>query len=333
MKRTTFFTIMFLCAGFFSHAQYIDLPSDIAWTGGNVSAGTATLQTVEAGYNHARTQENSALTTSIPSIQFPTQQVWDGMSVNQKALWIVNQERTARGLVPFEAFAEQLISIAQDYTQFMADNDTISHFADGNSPFDRMKTNADIESCMARPAENIAFIFSSNPTPPVYSLERMMYWLIYEDAIANWGHRRSFFTETYIDDSGETGKEGIMGTGFVIAENFIYKGTTWNYAAISTFKMFDPCANWIYPPPTLAKNIANNDSDAFELHISNNTICVTHATNEPITHISVINSQGIVISEALQKACIVTPHIPKGIYIMHIKSNLVSTYKKISIAQ
>lgn len=111
---------------------------------------------------------------------------------------------------------------------------------------------------MSAYAENIGYTFhSGSPNPPTHTLERMMFWLIYEDSIAEWGHRRAFFTESFVDDSGESGKEGLLGTGFVLGTNYSYNGNTFDYSALSVFNIIDPKPNWEYPvePIVIETNI------------------------------------------------------------------------------
>lgn len=324
--------VLLVCTCFFvvmSFAQYIDLPADIDWQGGNVFSGTATLASVQDGYNHAREQENIALGTSLPPIQFPPEQTWNAKTINQKALWILNNERVDRGLIPFEGTAQQLIDVAQEYTQYMADNDTISHFADGRNPRERMEINTELAACMSLPAENIAFLVSTHSQPPIFPIERMMYWLIYEDAIANWGHRRSFFIENHIDDSGEIGKEGLMGVGLVIAEDFYYFNQTWNYVVISTYKMIDPCADWVFP---VATNIGSvSDSQDIHVSFSDNLLLCVETTSEAIQHISLFDIQGRCVLNSIEH-CISIVGVSSGMYSLQIvyQSGVILN-KKISL--
>ena len=297
--------------------QYIDLPNNIEWTGGNVAAGTATVETVETGYNYGRQQENYLLGTAIPNIDFPSETVWNTMTVNQKALWIVNEERTARGLMPFEDTAQQLITIAQDYTQFLVDNDTTGHRADDKSPEIRLRENPDIDVCMQRFAENIGYVFSGYSVPPSCALERMIYWLIYEDSIAGWGHRKAFFHETYTDYSGVIGKEGLLGTGFVIGQNFVYNGFTWNYVAMSTFNMTDPCSSWIYPSPPTPSQLNGADL-GIQIFSNNSSILISGIEQSKITNIQICDILGKQYTDCASIDCVSNIHFESGVYFVRI---------------
>lgn len=310
------------------YGQYIDLPHNIAWAGGDVAAGTATVATVEAGYNYGRQHENNVLGTSIPTIQFPQETQWNAMSVNQKALWIINEERCARGLMPFEDTAQQLITIAQDYTQFLIDNDTTGHRADNKSPEIRLRENPDIDVCMQGFAENIAYVFSTHTTPPTYALERMIYLLIYEDSTSDWGHRKAFFQETYTDDSGEIGKEGLLGAGFVIGENFTYKGMLFNYVAMSTFNMIDPCASWTFPiPPTT--NVTQQLFTNIRIFAHRNTLHITGIQDSKITNIQLFDVQGKLHFSCESTQCLLTQRFNSGVYFVSVTHTQGITSQKI----
>src|SRR5690606_18095565 len=119
-----------------------DPPRNISW-----SAGTDGLSDVEAAFNHARTQENTLLGLSLGPINLPPAETWANMDDGEKALWLINEERTARGLAPLQGIEENVTAVAQSYAEWLLANNAFDHFADGRSPWERLEANPAIGAC------------------------------------------------------------------------------------------------------------------------------------------------------------------------------------------
>lgn len=304
MKTVYSFAIIFLVISQSLYSQYINLPANIAWNGPNVVAGGTTVDDVEAAFNNGRTQENTALGTNLPAINFPTNTIWNTMSLQEKSIWIINKERVDRGLVPFEACADELIGVAQNYAQYLFDNDTTGHIADGHNALYRLQQNATVNSCMQSYCENIAYTYSGYANAPTNAVERMIYWLIYEDAGSAWGHRKNFFVSTYIDNSGVIGAEGLLGVGYVQGSDY----RTWLTGAVVVFNIIDPCSSWVYP----IVSIENNQKDIV-IENKNNEILIQ--SDFAFQQISIIDNQGKVLNKydgAIRQISILG--LPKGLY-------------------
>jgi uncharacterized protein YkwD len=295
-----------------SNAQYIDLPLNIAWNAADIINATTTVDDVESAFNNARTKENTALGTSIPAINFPTNAVWQTYSPNKKAFWIVNQERVARGLLPFEDTAVQVIGVAQQYCQYLVDNDTSGHYADNHNPLYRLQQNADINACMTAYAENIGYWWGSN-MPSTY-LERIIYFLIYEDAASAWGHRKNFFLSSFNDNSGKTGAEGLLGTGMVISQNY----KTNNYAIIAVFNIIDPCATWVYPQGSSGLQGIENTPMVYVTH-NPSILHVQNVSSIAGIQISDMNGREVLNSQNTSELVDISS-LPSGIYIAQVTS-------------
>ncbi len=234
-----------------------DPTSNISWSGG--VSGVADIQ---SAFNNARNQENSQLGTSLPAMVLPTQAIWDGLTDSEKALWLVNQERVVRGLMPLDSVEPNVTSVAQYYADYLFDNDTWGHYEDGNSPWERLNNNPAIGAChdYLSVSENIAvFVTSGNSIP--LPVERSVYMWLYDDAGSSWGHRHAILYYPYNDNSGQAGREGFFGIGR--ANGGPYQGpfsSSWHFAELIVMNVFDPCATWIYPAPEiLSITRANND--------------------------------------------------------------------------
>ncbi len=216
--------------------------ADIGW-----SAGVSGVTDIQKAFNHARAQENAQLSISIPALTLPSQSVWDGMDDGQRALWLINRERIDRGLVPLHSVETNVTSVAQNYAQYLFDNDTWGHNEDG-SPWDRLNSNPAIGAChdFLSVAENLAVFVATYSIP--LPLERSVYAWMYEDAGSGWGHRMAILYYPYNDNSGPAGREGFLGIGRV--SDGPYQGpfsSSWPYAELTVMNIFDPCPTWEYP--------------------------------------------------------------------------------------
>ena len=211
---------------------------DIPW-----SSGTTGVADIQAAFNNARSMENSQLGISIPSLILPDQSTWDAMSENDKVVWLVNRERIDRGVHPMDGWEPNVVGVAQGYAQYLLDNDTTGHFADGKDPWTRLNENPAINAChdFLSVAENLAYFWTSGSSIPL-SLERAVYMWMYTDSTSSWGHRHMLLWYPYNENGGENGVEGFMGLGYASGPH-----QNWNLGHIYVLNVFDPCADWQYP--------------------------------------------------------------------------------------
>ena len=226
-----------------------DPTADIPWSG-----GMSTVAHIQAAFNHARTVENSQLGTSIPMMTLPSQTEWNSMSDGEKALWLINRERIDRGVAPLQGLEVNVGSVAQYYADYLLDNNTWGHNADGRSPWERLEDNSAIGAChdFLSVAENL-FVFVTSGSSISLPLERAIYGWMYEDGpCCGWGHRHAILWYPYNDNSGAVGSEGFLGIGR--ANGGPYQGPfsqSWNFAEIIVMNVFDPCASWNDTPPVV----------------------------------------------------------------------------------
>jgi uncharacterized protein YkwD len=214
-----------------------DPTSDIPW-----SAGMSSVSDIQTAFNSARTEENTQIGTSIPMLTMPSQSTWDGMTDNEKALWLVNRERIDRGVHPLHGTETNVIEVAQYYAQYLIDHDAFSHNADGHTPWERLNTKPAINNChdFLNIAENLAVFWTSGSSIPL-PVERAIYNWMYKDSSSSWGHRHAILWYNYNDNSGIPGMEGFMGLGRASGP---HQG--WNFAEMIVLNFFDPCATWNY---------------------------------------------------------------------------------------
>src|SRR5690606_7886405 len=122
---------------------------------------------------------------------------------------------------------------------------------------------------------------------------------------------------TYTDDSGVIGKEGLLGTGFVIGQNFVYNGFTWNYVAMSTFNMIDPCSSWIYPSPPTPSQLNGADL-GIQIFSNNSSIHISGIAQSKIINIQICDILGKHHSNCESINCVSNIHLESGVYFVTI---------------
>ncbi len=186
---------------------------DLHW-----SAATETdVKDIEDQFNQARRQDPSISQRLV----MPEQSVWNAMSPEDQALYLINAERIGRGLKPFSGHSSSMNAVAQEYAQYMVDNNLVIDHNWVGSPSDRMLANEYINSNarMTRITESLGSTGSDG------SLASIIYSLIYADKYwylpfgldygESWGHRKHLLQTNLIEDHGNEHDEGILGVGYV----------------------------------------------------------------------------------------------------------------------
>lgn len=199
-----------------------NLTTDIPWV--NAENSPSTIAAIEAAFNAARRAEETQLgltANKLGNLKLPT--TWLTLSDDQKALYLINAERTARaGMrtgvegLPLAGVEKTVDDIAAAYADLLVATNSFSHNApsdDANTdnPFKRINDGVKDEngtlkapglrtSCVESlsRAENLAYFFtqSTSETPLTAAsiplpLERAIYNWIYNDSSSSWGHREA----------------------------------------------------------------------------------------------------------------------------------------------
>jgi uncharacterized protein YkwD len=202
-------------------------------------SGENSVTDIQTRFNTARTNENAQLGTSVPMLTMPSQAEWNARSDDEKALWLINQERIDRGVAPLHGLETNVDTVAQTYAQYLLDNDAFGHTADGRDPWQRLNDNAAIGAChdFLSVAENLAVLWGGWTLP----IERAVHNWIYDDKNSAWGHRHAILWYPYNDNSGPAGKEGFLGIGRATGTHQGYPNSD-----IIVMNVFDPCSTWTY---------------------------------------------------------------------------------------
>ena len=209
------------------------------------------LDDVERAYNTGRSTENSQRGVFIKPIEFPTQAAWDKMDDGQKALWIVNQERTARGAPPLQGLEKNVTEVAQAHAEWLLANNAFDHKADGKDPWIRIHSKPAIAAChdWLGVAENLGYRGTTSSGGVPFPVEQIIYAFIYDDAHDDWGHRKMILHPSFKDNSGQPEKEGFLGIGHARGSYISPKdGDRYDNTDMLVMNVFDPCPTWALKP-------------------------------------------------------------------------------------
>lgn len=172
-KRLTSYAFYIAIFSFMSNsyaASPPNLTTDIPW----LNSAYGGVADIEAAFNHARRQEEIQLGTApntINDLNLPSNAIWSAMSVDEKSLYLINDERTARagmlpGVIglPLAGIEQHIDSIAENYANVLHDTDTFGHYQPGgfgvDGPAKRIEQHPVIGSLHA---SSITYSAGSNP--------------------------------------------------------------------------------------------------------------------------------------------------------------------------
>lgn len=235
-----------------------NLTSDIRWTG----SGSDAAANVVSAYNHAREEENKQLGNN-PSLM--VQEHYPASGGNELSLWLANDDRSSRGVLPFEGIEASVQEIAEGHMNDMLENNFFGHTGtNGRSPFARIDAHpkigrnkgpngVDCHEFLPR-GENLAAFWSSNPSIALVR-ELSQYNFVYNDASSAWGHRECALLgdrdlrggKGFSNNVGNEDSEGYVGFAVGGSGGFNPYNFSWaRYGEILVFNMIDPVPNCEY---------------------------------------------------------------------------------------
>ena len=211
-------------------------PADIEWSGSAES-----VDDIARVYNNARAHDS----TITQELVMPQQEVWDTMSVQERGLYLLNNERYYRGIKPYEGISGNVSAVAQEYANLLYSTGTFGHYED-ETPWDRL----DRDSAIANNrdffsyAENL-YAHGSSATYAENPIAQAIYAFMYNDNVAtggSYGHRNFCLATGLNDNSGESTEEGLV--GFAITKGDAYALFPNMFSTIVVMNAFDPSASW-----------------------------------------------------------------------------------------
>jgi uncharacterized protein YkwD len=199
---------------------------------------------VQEAFNLARTAENEQLGTNVPMLQMPPQAQWDAMTDGEKALWLINHERTARGLSPLWGLDSHVSAVSQRYAQYILHNNKpLAHDANGQTPGERLAADPTIAACEWGWLENLAAYWTDAPTVPVPVEQAVYDWMYADGSCCEWGHRHNVLSSQFW--LGPSSGKGLLGVG--VARGGPYQGLP--HGVIVVMDAVNPCPLWNYATP------------------------------------------------------------------------------------
>ncbi len=216
--------------------------NDIEWIG----SGFSDIVEIEKAFNYARSLDNSV----IQYLKLPDQVVWDAMPVLEKGLYLINSERQARGIKPYEGVSPNVNTVAQNYADHIrVNNQLVGHSNDGKDPLQRLEDDYVIRdnSDILTKLESIYFAIDSVNIPSASeSIVDAVYSWIYKDFSDGnlWGHRDHILQTGLFENSSATNSEGLLGIGISIGNYDPEITPPVNFGAVIVLNTIDPSSTW-----------------------------------------------------------------------------------------
>jgi len=214
-------------------------------------------------FNQARREEEMQLNlpaNTIADLLMPTQATWDGFSDDQKALYVLNDERTARAGIdygdgtpykglPFNGIEANIDAAAQNWAQYNVDNDIFEHCEPNpppvNCPLDRINA-AFPAGCteFGGGIENLSASSEGTSFSTEGALLQAIFGFSYQDGLNQndpnydpnnpviWGHRRADLDQSFNDNYADPDEEGLVGFGIAQTDN---PNVTWKTVVVVKF--------------------------------------------------------------------------------------------------
>ncbi|MEP2788819.1 MAG: putative Ig domain-containing protein, partial [Kangiellaceae bacterium] len=214
---------------------------DINWTGNSFSD----VLEIETAFNHARQSDQSV----FKFLSMPEQSEWDGFTLQQKALYLINSEREARGIKPFTGASPQVVTVAQNYADYLVtNNEVITHTrsSDGASPTERLEEDSDILGNHEGTSENLysAFFAISDSEVLVDAIYRWMYMDKEPLSGSAWGHRSGLLKTGLQENNDSEFEEGLIGFGIATGDYDPLGVSVDGQGAVVVFNSIDQKSAW-----------------------------------------------------------------------------------------
>lgn len=286
-RRLVFSVILAVLAVNASADTPPNLSTDIDWSDSGGTGASAAFQgttDIELAFNHARRQEEIQLgagANTISDLVLPSQAIWDQMTDDAKALFILNNERKSRmrltantlGL-PFAGVERYIDDIASNYAVLLHNSNTAGHYQpSGNPAVDnpRQRINDDpilgsALVCNEEIKSNEAIAtFSTQSSDPLdessikLPIERAIYGWVYADSSNNWANRETVLLQDqgipgggsstnngYQNNFSSNNHEGFIGIHKMGSAGYNPSNTSgnlYNYGTVVVLNTFDPVSD------------------------------------------------------------------------------------------
>lgn len=195
----------------------------------------------------------------------PAQSDWNDYTASERMLYLVNSERCARGLLPFEGIDPRMVNSAQEWVTYHEDNRFNTYLFQpthgaGNQDIPSRFSNAGVDTGSGGNAdfmvysENIATYWGAL-TPDTMKIKHpevlaVFGWMYTDKTPAQgsaYGHRKFMLVKELTNNYGSLNGEGLFGAASANRKETISQGgnTFDTDAIVSVMHAFDPSASYV----------------------------------------------------------------------------------------
>ena len=194
----------------FSDSFVSDAIADISWSGPSVGSPTS-VDSIASAFNVARAADS----TVNEKLRMPIQAVWDSYDTSTKTLYLINSERSARGMRPFPGIAPELVNSAELYSAELSDNGEFSHnYGTYPNPTARLAGWASVVA----PPQTALPTGNENVTYNSYYIEELIAYVETSDSSIYEAEARAIYRFMYQDKSPAYG-DAYAHRNIILAKN------------------------------------------------------------------------------------------------------------------
>jgi len=281
--------------------NYIDNPPDInvEWIGSNFND----VAEIEKAFFTARLNDNSVESF----LKMPIQTVWDSWSPQQKGLYIVNSEREARGIKPFDGISNEVVGVSSQYANSFIVDSSASIYAE-----ERLNENVTIrdncDNCSNPMLSSLSRIYQNTNNFPSESeaiVEAVYNWLYnslqYMSNKPFWPYRPHLLQTSFNENNGDIHHEGLLGIGVAmggISDNLV----DFHYAVVVSAHTIDPASTWDHTNTITVDTSDSHNCNKLALSVSEQAPSLNGLTS------LVISSDHVVLKPQTTKTIQITGH-------------------------
>jgi hypothetical protein len=239
IKLLTLFPVLILTQfNILSSAQSFSY-NTIANPSSNISTPFSYYTNISQALSSLRAVRNADSTVKNKIVNLPANYL--SMTNTAFTTWLVNDERTVRGMLPLRGEIPLMNTLAQNYANQLASTNQFTHTLNGTNPWLRMDAVPSLKACREfNPRMESLYKFSSMGlaiNDKLFIINSMVGFL-YKDAGSAWGHREHILVN-YLNNNKTSANEGNIGIGITN-----WKSGSWDNK-ILVIETMDPTSNCI----------------------------------------------------------------------------------------
>lgn len=290
-------------------------------------AEAESLDEVAYSFNYARYQEGRRESQAFSTLVFPDE--WTQWAVEQQMLWLINKERTSRGIKALSGINSLVNQVSKKYAVLLAEHDVIGHnYASSDelllgpsedfSPASRIKSSTQLSEMGDLPRNRE--VVDKVRVKSEWMVPYLVFKWLYVDSTDDFAKRSVIFDNSFIENTGNLDEEGHLGMGFK---------TNGEGATLVVLNYFDPSGAW---------EQQQNSNESYEMPLRiyavGQSVIIEIGDFEGETSFSIHDILGQpvqqgVLSPNSRMEVNITKH--SGYYFVSVKSSTSSTVRRVLI--